>query len=75
MLTIIIPGLILGLHPANERRRNAVSHWLGTNLEPALLYKLTDALEFRLSCTQWSICFHLFIQMQPCALSLSSTYQ
>ena len=33
--------LILGLHPANERRRykvsNAISHWLGTNLESALL--------------------------------------
>ena len=30
-------GLILGLRPANERRRsNAVSHWLGTNLEWSL---------------------------------------
>ena len=30
-----ISGLILGLHPANERC-NTVSHWLGANLEPAL---------------------------------------
>ena len=34
------PGLILGLRSANERRRykvhNAVSHWLGANLESAL---------------------------------------
>ena len=33
-----IAGLILGLRPANERRRykvNAVSHWLGANLESA----------------------------------------
>ena len=33
-------GLILGLHPANERRpiqRNTVSHWLGANLETALV--------------------------------------
>ena len=30
-------GLILGLRPANERRRKKnVSYWLGTNLEPAL---------------------------------------
>ena len=32
-------GLILGLRPANERRReqsNAVSHWLGANLESTL---------------------------------------
>ena len=30
--------LILGLHPANERRRHKVtpSHWLGANLESAL---------------------------------------
>ena len=40
-------GLILGLRPANERRRyfvtqsNAVSHWLGTSLESAL--KFTQA--------------------------------
>ena len=34
------PGLILGLRPANERRRyksNAISHWLGANLESALV--------------------------------------
>ena len=35
-------GLILGLHPANERRRHkvtaSISHWLGTNLESALQY-------------------------------------
>ena len=34
-----VTGLILGLHPANERRRyfcNDVSHWLGANLESAL---------------------------------------
>ena len=31
------PGLILGLHPANERRQsNAVSHLLGANIELAL---------------------------------------
>ena len=32
-------GLILGLHPANERLRyfcNDVSHWLGASLESAL---------------------------------------
>ena len=35
-------GLILGLHPANERRRHkvtpSISHWLGANLESALQY-------------------------------------
>ena len=35
---IYIAGLILGLRPANERRRYKVtpSHWLGANLESAL---------------------------------------
>ena len=35
-----ISGLILGLCPANETslQSNAVSHWLGANLESALLY-------------------------------------
>ena len=34
----LTPGLVLGLHPANERRRYFVttSHWLGANLESAL---------------------------------------
>ena len=36
----LIPGLILSLRPANERRcyfvTNDVSHWLGASLEPAL---------------------------------------
>ena len=31
-----VTGLIVGLRPANERRSNAVSHWLGANLESAL---------------------------------------
>ena len=32
-----IPGLILGLHPANETLIcNDISHWLGANLESAL---------------------------------------
>ena len=33
-----ITGLILGLHPVNERRRYKVtpSHWLGANLDSAL---------------------------------------
>ena len=38
----ILPGLILGWHPANERRRYNVTpslmHWLGANLESALYY-------------------------------------
>ena len=34
-----IPGSILGLQPANQKP-NAVSHWLGTNLEPDLCFKL-----------------------------------
>ena len=36
-------GLILGLHPANERQCwNDVSHWLGTNLESALIAHFTE---------------------------------
>ena len=36
-----VTGLILGLDPANERlchKLNAVSHWLGANLESAQCY-------------------------------------
>ena len=37
--SITLGGLILGLHPANERRHYKVmpSHWLGANLESALI--------------------------------------
>ena len=38
----VVTGLILGLRPANERRRyksNAVSHWIGATLESALSKK------------------------------------
>ena len=36
-----IPGLILGLRPANERRRYFVttSYWLGVSLDPALHFQ------------------------------------
>ena len=30
------PGLILGLHPANERCHYKISHWPGANQEPTL---------------------------------------
>ena len=40
-------GLVLGLRPANERRCNNVSHWLGTNLESACI------AGSRLAPTQW----------------------
>ena len=39
--TIHDSGLILGLRPANKRRRRYVvttSHWLGTSLDSALLF-------------------------------------
>ena len=39
-LLMDMSGLILGFNPANESLRykwsNAISHWLGTNLESAL---------------------------------------
>ena len=37
---VVNTGLILGLRPANERRRYIVttSHWLGTSLKSALKY-------------------------------------
>ena len=40
--TFLITGLILGLRPANERRRYEImpSHWLGANLESALIHAL-----------------------------------
>ena len=50
-----IAGLYLGLHPANERRRykvNAVSHWLGANLESAL-YRINTGVPTEHSCTIW----------------------
>ena len=50
-----IAGLYLGLHPANERRRykvNAVSHWLGANLESAL-YRINTGVPTEHSCTTW----------------------
>ena len=33
---VAVTGLILGLHPVNNRQSNAISHWLGANLETAL---------------------------------------
>ena len=42
-----IAGLILGLRPANERRRykvNAVSHWLGASLKSGL-YRIWVTVE------------------------------
>ena len=46
-------GLILGLHPANERvslQSNAVYHWLGANLESALRF---DELHKQVSSQFW----------------------
>ena len=41
-----IPGLILGLHPASERRcyKVTLSHWLGTNLKSSLYAILISCL-------------------------------
>ena len=53
-------GLILGLHPANKRRRyffNNVSHWLGTNLESVLKY----------------IYFHFLTETRTCLLCFFQT--
>ena len=38
-----LPGLILGLRPANERHCYKVTHWLGAHLESALCFSTMDA--------------------------------
>ena len=52
----VITGVILGWHPANAQS-NAVSHWLGTNLESALevyVSKLASANEL-LTTSYWNL--------------------
>ena len=63
-----VSGLILGLRPANERRRYKVtpSHWLGANLESALCFLCLLALDWHVApcccrsrmqvpCTVWPL--------------------
>ena len=56
MYEYVYAGLILGLRPANgytSLQSNAVSHWLGTNLESALympgpgIYVSSDWLSYK----------------------------
>ena len=54
-LPVSHPGLILGMCPANERRRYKVSHWLGTNLESAVLIISQSTSDPVMCHWSWSI--------------------
>ena len=56
---LYVSGLILGLHPANERRCycNDVSHWLGANPESVLCTMLFIYVKFCHECNILNCCW------------------
>ena len=72
-----IPGLILGLHPANERWHNNISHWLGASQESALHSICSHQLSQNITMIFWllksNLCGIFFLQihffLQPSRLS------